>query len=105
MNKKQKNNGYQPLNSLDTVPPNIDSSVQLAITEELVNSLDNKAREEIRQLARKLDAVMRDLESVRGWQLCTKCKNHIDSEYINIVCMECVNGSKWEWRGVQEDES
>lgn len=98
MNKKQHVNGYQPLNSLDTVPPNIDSSVQLTTTEELVNSLDNKAREEIRQLARKLDAVMRDLGSTQGWQLCARCKNYIDSEYINIVCMECINGSNWEWR-------
>jgi len=35
MMKQQKNNGYQPLNSLDTVPPKIGSSVQSAITEDM----------------------------------------------------------------------
>lgn len=69
---------------------------------ELINSSDED-REAIRQLARKLDAVMRDLGSIQGWQLCARCKNHIDSEYINIVCMECINGSNWEWRGMEEE--
>lgn len=56
------------------------------------------------QVKRERDAAVNDLKSVQGGQRCERCKNYGGTEFIDAVCIECINGSIWEWRGVPEKE-
>lgn len=78
-----------------------DSQVKKALQDNGFGSLE-ELLQAYSQVKRERDAAVNDLKSVQGGQRCERCKNYGGTEFIDAVCIECINGSIWEWRGVQE---
>lgn len=83
-----------PLEKCEKCPDFIFEDVQAYI---------QKLEAEKAELKRERDAAVSDLKSIQGWQLCNRCKNYGRKGFNATVCIECINGSRWEWRGPCEE--
>ena len=59
-----------------------------------------KQQAELEQVRKERDALAQELF---GLAVTTETKCHYCKHNYTITCGVCSNGSKWEWRGTQED--